>query len=260
MKSKKYAVLNDIHGPWHDPRLVMLVIDILEDLSKDSKGGLDGIYLNGDVHDFHNINRHKDKKNPAILTSLDDTFYWSNNFFDDLRKRFVNKGTFVHFLKGNHDIWLDDYILKNAPAFWNICQLEKMVNLEGITVTDYNRPIKVPGARLKIQHSPPSYAKTGPFTSLLDKHDYSFIWGCTHRIGHAQTTGESGEVYHGWFNGWLSNIRLSEEHYHVFKYKKDHRSWANCFSIVNVIDDRFFVNQYMPVDYKVVVEGFLYEG
>lgn len=251
---KTYAVINDLHGPWHDTRLVALVLDILEDLY------LDGLYLNGDIFDFHNINRHKDFKHPDIVTNLEDSFYWGNEFFNDIRKRFVEKGTDVTYIRGNHEKWLDDFILTHAKAFWNFCQLDKMVNLKEIKVVNYNKAVKVPKINLFIQHSPPSYSITGPRLSLLKKIDASFIWGCTHRTGHASVTGQTGNVYHGWFNGWLGSTSETKEHEKVFEYTKDHESWQHCFSLITTYKNDFWVNQYFPVNYKVVVDGNLYEG
>ena len=250
---RRVGVMNDVHGPYHCPRTTNLVLDIFEDL------GLD-VALNGDIFDFANISRHK-KKSPLIQTSLEDELYWGNNFFADIRKRFVAKGKRVQFMRGNHEEWLDTYLNEKAPAFWNLCQLDKMVDMEGVEITPYNMAVKVDKTNLYIQHSPPSYAATGPMTSLVKKVDASHIWGCTHRMGHAAITGGSGNVYHGWFNGWLGSTTLSEEHFNVFKYMKGHSNWQHCFAIVTVINGKeFYVTQHEIKNFSTVVDGFIYEG
>lgn len=55
VKVTKYGILNDIHGPYHDPMVTDLVIDVMED----QLGAGDCLILNGDIFDFGNICRHK---------------------------------------------------------------------------------------------------------------------------------------------------------------------------------------------------------
>lgn len=249
------GVLNDIHGPWHDPRAVDLVLDIFEDLH------LHTLYLNGDIFDFCNISRHK-KKDPRIQTILEDELYWGDQFFKEIRKRFILKGTKVIYIRGNHEEWLDLYLLNVAPAFWHLCQLEKMIDLSGVQIEPYNKAVQALGTNLFIQHSPPSYAATGPMTALKKKSDASFIWGCTHRLGHAAVTGGSGRVYHGLFNGWLGSTTLTDEHFRVFKYMKGHENWqqgAAVFTVDTKTKD-FWINQFHIQNYRASVNGFLYEG
>lgn len=253
-KIETIGVMNDIHGPWHDPRSVNLVLDIFEDQ------GIDTLFLNGDIFDFHNINRHK-KKDPRVQSIIDDEFYWGNEFFSDIRKRFINKGKKVIYKRGNHEEWLDSFILQNCPQFWNQLQLEKMVDLSGVDVRLYNEKVQIGNSNLFVQHSPPSYAKNGVLTSLEKKVDTCHIWGCTHRMQHGAKTGGSGTVYHSWFNGWLGSTKLTAEHKLVFKYIKGHENWQQCASIITLVDNKeFFVNQFPITNNRAVVGGFLYEG
>lgn len=249
----RIGVINDVHGPYHCPRTLALALDIIEDIGAD-------LWLDGDVFDFHNINRHK-KKSPFLQTAFEDEIYWGNEFFADIRKRFILKGKRVKFIRGNHEEWLDEYLNNKAPAFWNLCQLEKIVNMDGVEIHPYNEAVQVDKTNLWVQHSPPSYAATGPMTSVKAKVDASHIWGCTHRMGHAALTGSTGKVYHGWFNGWMGSTTLTPDHFQVFKYAKGHQNWQHCFIIITVINHtEFYVTQHEIKNFSAVVDGFLYEG
>lgn len=258
---EKWGVINDLHIPYHDHRAVMLAIDIMEDQD------VDVLVLNGDIADFGNISRHG-KKTPDLNCALEDEFYALNNFFDMIRKRFINRidakhprGRKVIYRLGNHEVWLDIYISENCPAFWNYLRIDKMINLDGFEIHQYNEDYRIRETLLKLQHSPPSYAKAGPHTALTDKRDFSFLWGCTHRIGHATATGDSGQVYHGWFNGWLGNQEYTKLQKIAFKYKKNHRTWQQGASIVTVIRGKEFFNQQFTIEnYKACVGGECYEG
>lgn len=248
------GVINDIHIPWQDHRALKLVLDIFQDQN------IDELIINGDLFDFTNINRHG-KKSPKIQFHLEDEFQSGRDFFADIRKRFILNGKKVKFRRGNHDIWLDDYLINQAPAFWNICQLEKMIDLTGIEIFPYNEQTEIYKTNLFIQHSPQSYAKTGPYTSLVSKADSSFIWGCTHREGIATFTGASKNVYRGIFNGWLGSTTLSEEHHLAFKYTKGHENWQKCASILTIFNEtKAFINQFSVEEYKACVNGTIYFG
>jgi len=253
-KITRYGVMNDPHGPYCDDRKVGLVLDVFREAN------LTGLYLNGDIFDFGNLSRHA-PRHPNLKTALEDEFDWGNRFFEQLRKDFLNKKKRVIFKKGNHEIWLDNYIINNCPIFWNICRLESQVNLKGFEISEYNVADQIENTNLWVQHSPPSYAVAGPMASLRQKADASFIWGCTHRMGHATITGASGRVYQGWFNGWLGSQTLTEDHEIAFRYRKNHETWQSCAAIVTVVDGKhFFVNQFNIDNYMACVDGMLHEA
>lgn len=187
--------------------------------------------------------------------------YWVQEFFSDIRKRFINKDVKVIYMLGNHEVWLDEYIINNCPAFWNICRIDKQIDLSDFEVHPYNTALRIEKTNIKVQHSPPSYAKTGPYTALKEKVDFSYIWGCTHRIGHASVTGDSGQYYHGWFNGWLGSMDLTPDHSEVFKYKKKHLTWQQGASLLTVINGKEFHNDQFMIHNrrKCLVAGSYYE-
>lgn len=254
MDSERIAILNDLHIPWHDPRLVNLVLDILQDpIHKISK-----IILNGDVLDFYNCNSHG-PKHPAIKDVLEDELSAGLDFIKELRRRFPKIP--ILFIYGNHEWRLERFIVDKCPAFWNILKLEKQLQLEhyNIEMLQYNKAHNIPGTDLFIQHSPPSYSENAASTALKKKPGASYIWGCTHRIQRFVKKGKY-RYYEAYLNGWLGSTNLSEDHFEVFRYTKGHDDWQNGFSIVDVVGDWFSVNQYLIKDYKASVGGYLYEA
>jgi len=258
LNSKRILVLNDVHAPFHDSKLITiegrgLVLDVAKDIN------VDEIIINGDLLDFYSINSHG-AKHPDIQQKLEDELIWGREFIEHLRNRFNCKITFIF---GNHEWRLDRFILNNAPMVWGLLSLKNFMELERFEIDylEYNDAYRVHDSNLFIQHSPPSYGVNGARTSLLKKLDSSHIYGCTHRMQHAAVTGHSGELYNAWFNGWLGSVDETQEHKRVFSYAKGHENWQKCFSIVNLIDDREYHVQQVPIiNNRCVVDGQLYEA
>lgn len=253
MKITRTMVINDLHMPFHD-KSVGLVLDIFEDLN------LDRLILNGDVLDFYNVNMHG-PQHPDIATSLEDELICGREFFENLRKRFPSQE--IIFLYGNHEDRLDRFIIKNSKQLWGLLTLENFIDFDALNIEfyHYNHKYKLEDTNLHIQHSPPSYGQNGARTSLLAKPNASFIYGCSHRVQHACITDSHGEVHSVYYNGWLGSTTESQEHKRVFSYAKGHENWQQAFCIANVIDGKeFHVNQYLIRNHKVVVDGTLYEA
>lgn len=253
----RIGIINDLHIPYHDDSAVGLAITVLADAD------LDMLILNGDIFDFHNINRHK-KAHVELQTSLEDEFYIGREFFDMIRKKFTNKGVKVVYIRGNHEEWLDDFIIKQCPAFWNFCRLEAMVDLRDITVIPYNQSYQpVPNVAFRVQHSPPKYGVNGCRGSLNLKGDVTYVWGCSHQMQYASRTNDSGLVVEAFFNGWLGSQVDSPDHRLVFKYKKSHLTWQQCFMITDIIDGESYSNQILIKQdqgrYRCTYNGNLYE-
>lgn len=256
------GVLNDVHFPLHDPRLINesasgLVLDIFEDVK------VDRIVLNGDILDFYDISSHTKQsgKNPDIQFKLEDELNMGSEFLRNLRKRFQKAE--IIFISGNHENRLDRFIMKEVPHFWNILRLENMLPFVecNIEYHPYNERIRLEDTSLYVQHSPPSYGENGAATSLKKKYDQSHIWGCTHRVDSAVRTGASGKYHEAWFNGWLGSTNLTDQHKAVYSFVKNHENWQNAACIVDIYDrTEFFVQQFLIKNYKTSINGVFYEG
>jgi predicted phosphodiesterase len=255
------GVLNDVHFPLNDPRLITteakgLVLDIFED------AGVDRIVLNGDILDFYDISAYvkSSGKNPDVQFKLEDELQCGEDFLNNLRKRFPSAE--IIWLDGNHEHRLDRFLLQ-VPHFWNLLRIQNMLPFEKCNVEyhPYNSRIQLEDTSLYVQHSPPSYSENGAATSLKKKFDQSHIWGCTHRVDSAVRTGASGKYHEAWFNGWLGSTDLTDQHKAVFSYVKNHQNWQNAACIVDIHNRTdFFVQQFLIKDYKTSINGVFYEG
>lgn len=244
--------MNDLHGPFHDPKTVALVLDIIEDAE------VTEIIINGDMLDFYSINFHG-PKHPHVGTMLEDEISWGRVFLKDLRNRFPN--TKITFLFGNHEHRLERFIVQNCNALFNYVSLEKLLELNELKIQwfPYNTRYQLSKSNVFVQHSPPSYGKNGAMTSLEKDVDESSIYGCSHRELKATRTGKSGKVYYCYYNGWLGSTTLTKEHEQVFGYIKGHESWQQCFSIATVVDKKnAFVEQISIQNHRAYYEGYLY--
>ena len=248
----RVGVIGDIHIPFHDPKALSLILNVF----KDSK--VDEIVLNGDILDFYNVNSHG-AKHPDIQETLESELNAGREFLTALRKMFPDQK--ITMIEGNHSYRLDRFIMDKCPAFWNIVKLEAQLNLEKLRIdyVRYNSWYAL-NSKLRVQHSPPSYGVNGARTSLIRKMDMSYIYGCTHRVQHATTTGSSGEVYHCYFNGWLGSTDLTDQHKKVFSYAKGHENWQKSGMIVDIFDDiNFKVHPIMLDSYITSFGDYAYD-
>lgn len=252
MHNRRVLVFNDHHLPFHSPEAVNVSLMAAKDI------GVTEIVINGDLLDFYSINMHQKNKHPDVLHNLEDELICGREFLEKLREYFPK--TKIHYIMGNHENRLERFIIQECKSFYNLLKLEDQLELEKhkITWQPYNTEYQLCEG-LRIQHSPPSYGVNGARTSLLTKHDMSFIWGCTHRKQSACMTTASGKVIHAYFNGWLGSTNLTDEHKQVFSYTKGHSNWQQCFSIVDIINDKFFVHQCDIIDGTTSVDGSFYQ-
>lgn len=251
-------VINDIHFPFHNPRLIHydctgLIPDLLEEIP------FDRLILNGDILDMYNWNSYG--IHPAVNVDMEEELAIGLQFIKALRKRFPKLK--IVFLYGNHEDRFERWIIKEAKPIYNLFKLETELRLEehDIEFHYYNHKYQIEKSNVFVQHSPPSYAENGAGTSLKKKHDQSFIFGCTHREQHHTITGGSGKVYECWFNGWLGKWNETKDHEKVYSYRKGHAAWQNCFITTATYDQEFtHITQHGIRDEKVFIEGDLWEA
>ena len=255
-----YAVIGDIHGPWVDDRAVDLFLYIVKDLK------ISHLILNGDILDFYNINAHG-PKDPDVQTSLEDELNWGVNFMERLRKELPKVE--IIYIFGNHEFRLDRFIMKNAPAFWNMLRLEKMLQLKRFDIKwiPYNERYKVGNTSLFIQHSPPSYSDNAASVAMGRKMDEDHIWNCSHRTDMVARTGSSGKVYTSYLNGWFGSKKIMHENFKampenrkVFSFTKNHERWNTSFCLVSTDKKEHHVEQVLVKNYSCSVGGVVYNG
>jgi len=223
----------------------------------------DEVYDNGDTLDFANFNRHMKTKHPDIITTAEDEIIYGSKLYEELRE--INPNARIYAQQGNHELFLERYILEKVPSFHNFFKLKDMMNFDKLEIDwlPYQVPRSVGETNLKIVHSPPSYGVNGSRTSLMMKPGANFIYGCTHRMQCSSITDANGEVFRVWFNGWLGSTDATQEHAQVFSYMKGNQNWQKCFGAGFHDGKHFEFQQSMIIQddnkFSAMVFGNLYE-
>lgn len=183
--SRMYAVLSDLHCPYHDVRAVGAVCDALADLRPH------GLILNGDFLDLYELSRF----NAGSLAKLEGrrtltTFLVANEVLDDLRAAAGDRLDEWHYTAGNHELraqrWLEqgDH---GVLAGEDVLTIPSRLRCEerGIVYHD-----GYPTARVRLGHLTVTHGKRAcAYTAAANWRDY----GSSVLTGHSHTP----EIYYG---------------------------------------------------------------
>ena len=229
-----------------------MLLDILED----SK--CEALIINGDLGDMYNWNRYG--VHPDVTVDMETELYLIRMFLKNLRKRFPSLT--IIFCLGNHEVRFENWIIEKAKPMHNLVRLEKELCFEeyNIEYYPYQHKYQIEDSKTFVTHSPSSYGVNGARTSMLNKLDETWIYGCTHREQAAHATPSSGKGISSFFNGWCGSVDETPNHAKVFSYRKGHFGWQQCFIMVTTIDRvETHVTQYSIRNHKTVVDGTLYD-
>lgn len=249
MRSKRALIIPDCHIPYEDKRAYQLMLDVAQEIKPDE------IVILGDYADFYGVNSHG--KSPSISETLEDEIYEVHARLRELKKLFPKSKRV--FIEGNHEYRLARYIQNKCPDLYGLLNVNSLLELNcyGFEFIPYgpNQKYSVLGSKLFARHEPLAGGKHVA-QNTVEKAMKSVIFGHTHRLQEAQTVAMDGQNFRGISSGWLG------DHTHpVMQYVKGHHQWAHGFSIVTVLDDGTWFNQLVHIiDYKCVVDGYLYEG
>lgn len=122
-----WGVLSDMHVPYHDLRALTAAVAYLK------KRDPHGLLINGDFLDFHEISEHD--KDPTAARYVDE-LETGKQMMAWLRKRFPKARIVYRF--GNHEERLDRYILRRAPALFDL------------PFADVSTQLDLPGQRVEL--------------------------------------------------------------------------------------------------------------
>lgn len=103
--AKNILVISDLHFPFHDQRAIATAVEHRKDI--------DCIVILGDMLDFYSLSSFNKRPDmPGIL----DELHIGKSFLYYLREK--HKKARIIFYEGNHEMRLDSYIMKQAPALF----------------------------------------------------------------------------------------------------------------------------------------------
>lgn len=232
--------LNQEKAPWADPFVIPATIKeltigadfhsihlddkVLQKMLK-ATPNKEAFLLNGDLVDSESLSRHL---KGASTVPYEHEIEMCHKILEGLKQEFDH----VYFKEGNHDFWLERYLLTNArETFKNLGLLPEMLQLGSLGVHHIHNLKYIQYGDLDIVHGHefPGFGN-GKFPSvgLLDKwqtfkHRYDVKVLCSHShrqdmtISRKSKTGEFGQAwvtpamckksasyapYAGWDNGW----------------------------------------------------------
>lgn len=251
MEIKRALIIPDIHVgvscdgiESHDQRAIDLVLDVARDIKPDY------LYILGDFLDAYSVSSHA--KDPRIKSILKDEIYLANKLLDkfDQTCNWEQK----HFLAGNHSHRVQRYIADKAADLFDLVRVEDLLKLSerGYVYHEYSpkQLVRVGNSSLFARHEP--YSRSPEATAR--KAMCSLIYGHTHQLGEFQIVSANGDNYRAISCGWLGNYESP-----VFDYVKSRPNWAQGFSVCTILEDGVWFNNLVHIiDYKCVVDGYLY--
>lgn len=233
--------LNTEPAPWDEPFIIPTSIkelNIIADLHSvhldykvfqkflKATSNKEALLINGDLVDSESLTRHLKGPSAISYESEIETCY---KILEGLKQEFNH----VYFKEGNHDFWLERYLLNNARDIFKVkgFSLKEILKLGELGVHHIHNLKYISYGDLHIVHGhefPGFGMGKFPANGLVDKwqtfiHSYTVKILCSHshradhRISQKSKTGEFGEAwvtpamcrkgaqyapYSGWDNGW----------------------------------------------------------
>jgi len=199
IKSKKLAVLSDIHIPYHSVTALSAALDLIQSEKPDA------ILLNGDTIDFYGLSRFmKDPRKRSVAHELQAT----RDFLDVLSQF----GAKIYFKIGNHEERYEHYLMRVAPELLGIkdFELKHLLELDarGIDLIGDKRIMKANDLNIVHGHefgqsifSPVNIAR-----GLFLRGKVTAMQGHNHAVSEHTESNMNGEITTTWSLGCLCEL------------------------------------------------------
>jgi len=210
------GVLCDVHAPYHSKHALMTAISVLQDVN------LKYIILNGDFLDFKSLGRFGKK---VSEWDLNEEIKVGNKILDYLCNRFSN----IIYRIGNHEVWLEKYINKEAPAFANLeaLAIQNLLHFKerGIRVVGFKDTIKIGDLNIIHGHEIPAGGSINAARNKLIHSFTNLLFGHHHYTSNIVSNVAFSNKFIGvWGVGCLRNLhpewRISPQWNHGFAWVK----------------------------------------
>jgi len=196
---EKAIVINDLHIPFQDKKVLSLVEDCIEDFKPKH------LFLNGDIADFWEISKFsKDPREGSTFREELRLVESELSILRDLAKE-------VTYVEGNHELRLRNYLERNAKELIGLkgLTIEEQLDLSGLKI-NY---IRTKGKEAFVRYGDflighfNQVNKFAGYTAknLIEKWGMSLIQGHTHRVGMSVKTQTNGMLI-GIENGCLCSL------------------------------------------------------
>ena len=240
---KTAIVIPDRHIPLHDESACNIVKQAIDIVKPD-------VFIDlGDVGEWDSVShwKYKRRKRPPLeyqLPKIKEEIEEVNNELDDWDKILKNVETKI-ILKGNHDVWLDDFCEENPYdelgiskfRFKNACRWID----RGYKYYEHNVPLQI--GKLLFIH--------GAFTTMyhtrrhLECYGMSIMYGHCHDVQHHTQTKVSGTIG-AWSIGCLKDMSREKNTW----LRGNLHNWKHAFAIV-----QWFPNHNFRVEVVDILKG-----
>lgn len=236
------AVINDLHKPFHDPRVLREVMLFLEEQQPDM------VINAGDMGDFYLLSKFD--KNPRRADTMQDDLNSVKRFHKEERRILPNARIIEE--EGNHEDRLRRHLWSRAKEFESLDDL-KLDRLYGLSENEiehvgYEEGVLINGVFM-VTHGDLIRAHSG-YTAkgMSDKHGGCGIHAHSHRGGSYYKRDRFGI----W--GWWENFCLCT----LAPDWIQNPNWQQGFSLVHFTKDRFWVEQMQIINRKFMYGGKVY--
>jgi len=236
-------VIPDQHFPIQDNSAVKVVLKAIQ-LVKPS------IFINlGDVGEWSSVSSHKYKrrKRPPLeyqLPEIEKEIKAVNKQIDKFDKVLDEVGCKKKFLlAGNHDEWLDAFVLENPfldqYTFRKACKWDE----RGYKYHKYNEVLTI--GKLSFIHGAYTGANGGHTRQHLSRYLTNIMYGHVHDVGRLSGTSLAGNI-NAWAMGCLKDMSAENNTW----LKGRLHNWSHAFGIVH-----FYKNGDFQVEVIDIIDG-----
>jgi predicted phosphodiesterase len=240
---KTLVAIPDLHVPYHDERALRVVLKVIKKLQPDYVVQL------GDWSDNAAFSRH-----PRRSDKIDSYKEIVVPAVTQVRQRIeaaAGKAKLI-VTEGNHDFWIERYILSNAPALFGAVNMWEDCGFDRWEVIPYGDFKKV--GKLYISHDFEKSGKDAHMDSIRTVGG-SVLHGHTHRLGWGVLGNAKGAGHVGCSAGWLGLKRHAAYRHKALK----NAEWALGFAVAHFDKQgNVFLQPVTIVNYKCVVNGILF--
>jgi len=225
---KKVLLISDVHIPYHEPKAVRVCLKYAKDQ------GVDCVYINGDLLDFHELSFHeKDaRKRPTIAQELKMGY----DFLKGL-KSYLDVP--IYFKPANHEHRLERYLRVKAPELLDVeeFRLDVLMKLGELRINYLGRRDKTYFGKLLVEHGDRIKGNGGvsPARTLFLRYKRHTICGHFHKKSEHTAKIYDGSGIVTYSTGSLCN--LEPEYFEVNEH-------THGFAIVDMNGQEFRVSNY----------------
>ena len=223
---QRAIVTPDKHFPLADKKAINVVCKAIEIVKPDTYVDL------GDTGEWEMFSNHywKNREKPpleVLIPMLNKEVALVNKGMDIIERSLDNAGCKErHFIQGNHELWLDNFVIKHPYLPEYKTELALKLEKRGYEYWEYISTSKLKIGKLNFTHG--DYVPIHHAKKHLAAYKENIIYGHTHDLQRFTETGLGG-TQSAWSLGCLKNMSSEKNRW----LKGNLHNWNHAFAIVD---------------------------